>query len=238
MSVRLCRIAWVLVLILLFHVSSRRPEHVFAAGNSVSTPSRFSSAFGRLPIAFEPNRGQADPQIQFVVQQWNAAPVAAALGRRGELHVASADGGTSVQTEMEGANPAPEIQTAGRLPGRYNYFESRDPRRWIHGIPSYGQVQYCNVYPGIDLTYSGRSGRLEYDWAVAAGADPAAIRLSFSRQCGRENQFRRRVGSREPERVAASAPARLPADTWQERIRRRPFCPPRPAYFRLRPGLV
>ena len=183
---RLWQLWWVPILIFLFHASPRRPEQVFAAGNSASATPRFSGAFGRLPIAFEPNRGQADSQIQFMVQQWNAAPVAVALGRRGELRAAFADGATSVQMEIAGGNPAPETQTIGRLPGRYNHFESRDSRRWIHGVPSYDRVEYRNVYPDIDLTYSGRDGRLEYDWVVAAGADPDAIRLTFPNDPGAE----------------------------------------------------
>ena len=102
------------------------------------------------------------------------------------MRAAFADGATSVQMEIEGGNSDPEIQTSGRLPGQYNHFENRDRRRWIHGVPSYAQVEYRNVYPGIDLTYSGREGRLEYDWLVGAGADPDAIRLEFPNDPGAE----------------------------------------------------
>src|SRR5262249_6557358 len=36
------------------------------------------------------------------------------------------------------------------------------------------------VYPGVDMVYYGTQGRqLEYDFIVAPGADPKAIRLSF-----------------------------------------------------------
>lgn len=34
---------------------------------------------------------------------------------------------------------------------------------------------------GIDLTYYGNQGVLEYDFTVAPGADPKAIRLRFFR---------------------------------------------------------
>ena len=43
----------------------------------------------------------------------------------------------------------------------------------------YGKVHMQGVYPGVDLKYYGHRGELEYDFVVAPGADPAAIRLRF-----------------------------------------------------------
>ena len=40
-------------------------------------------------------------------------------------------------------------------------------------------MAYRGVYSGIDLVYHGGRGQLEYDFDVAAGADPKAIGLSF-----------------------------------------------------------
>jgi hypothetical protein len=40
-------------------------------------------------------------------------------------------------------------------------------------------VKYEAVYPGIDVLYYGNQAKLEYDFIVAAGADPDAIRLTF-----------------------------------------------------------
>ena len=44
-------------------------------------------------------------------------------------------------------------------------------------MPTYAKVQYKGVYPGIDLVFYGNQGQLEYDFAVAPGADPSAIKL-------------------------------------------------------------
>ena len=41
------------------------------------------------------------------------------------------------------------------------------------------EVRYKNVYPGIDLVYHSHAGRLEYDFVVAPGADPAAIAFTI-----------------------------------------------------------
>src|SRR5262249_33607315 len=51
-------------------------------------------------------------------------------------------------------------------------------------IPTYGRVQYQDVYPGIDLVYYGNQQQLEYDFQVAAGADAGAIRLRFAGASG------------------------------------------------------
>ena len=40
-------------------------------------------------------------------------------------------------------------------------------------------MRYRNVYRGVDLVYYGNGSQLEYDFVVAAGADPRAIALTF-----------------------------------------------------------
>ena len=55
-------------------------------------------------------------------------------------------------------------------------------------IPTYAQVQYQDVYPGIGLVYYGNQQQLEYDFHVAPEADPSQIRLRFA---GAENCARR-----------------------------------------------
>lgn len=44
---------------------------------------------------------------------------------------------------------------------------------------SFRRLHYADLYTGIDLDLYGNQGRLEYDFVVAAGADPNAIRLAF-----------------------------------------------------------
>jgi hypothetical protein len=47
-------------------------------------------------------------------------------------------------------------------------------------VPSYAQVKYEGVYPGVDLVYYGNQRQIEYDFVVAPGADPNQIKLSFA----------------------------------------------------------
>ena len=65
------------------------------------------------------------------------------------------------------------------LLGRVNYFIGNDPGKWRTNVPVYARVDYQEVYPGVDLMYYGNQRRLEYDFIVAPGADPGAIRLEL-----------------------------------------------------------
>src|SRR5262249_57341082 len=52
--------------------------------------------------------------------------------------------------------------------------------QWQLGVANYARVRYEGVYPGVDAVYYGNQRRLEYDFRVAPGADPGAIRLAFT----------------------------------------------------------
>src|SRR5262249_5590233 len=77
------------------------------------------------------------------------------------------------------ANPTPQLAGLDRLPGTSNYLLGNDPSRWHTDIPNYARVEARGVYPGVDLVYYGNQRQLEYDFTVAPGADPGAIRLAF-----------------------------------------------------------
>ena len=54
------------------------------------------------------------------------------------------------------------------------------PRRnWHSGVANYARVRYRSIYPGVDMVFYGQESRLEYDFVLHPGADPAAIRLQF-----------------------------------------------------------
>jgi hypothetical protein len=71
-------------------------------------------------------------------------------------------------------------EAADPLPGRTNYYLTSDPAVWRTGIPNYARVRYRSVFRGVDLVVYGDPQEIEYDWVVAAGADPSAIRFSFT----------------------------------------------------------
>jgi hypothetical protein len=87
---------------------------------------------------------------------------------------------TLLRMKLVGANPAPKVLGREELPSKVNYFVGHDPQQWRRNVPTYAQVKYQKVYPGVDLVYYGTQQQLEYDFVLAPGADPKAIRLAFA----------------------------------------------------------
>ena len=172
------------------------------------TQARIQAGYGRLPMHFEPNLGQTADEVKFVARGpgytlfLTAGEAVLALRpsqpasdrvdprhrrRPFELEAmtreaAPAVPGAVIRTRLEGAtrNPAPQPEGVEKLPGISNYFLGNEPAKWRTHVPHYQRVRYPNVYPGIDLVYYGNSQRLEHDFIVAPGADPAAIQLAIS----------------------------------------------------------
>ena len=63
--------------------------------------------------------------------------------------------------------------------GKSHHFFGSDPRSWHTEVPQYARVKYEEIYNGIDLVFYDQQQELEYDFVVAPGADPEAIRLGF-----------------------------------------------------------
>ncbi|MBF9220283.1 DUF7948 domain-containing protein [Hymenobacter ruricola] len=81
---------------------------------------------------------------------------------------------------MVGAAATPAIVGQEKQTAYHNYFLGNDPARWASAVPLYADVRYRAAYPGIDVRWHQQaSGQLEYDFEVAAGARPAAIRLRY-----------------------------------------------------------
>jgi uncharacterized repeat protein (TIGR01451 family) len=95
-------------------------------------------------------------------------------------HDASLARVNSLQMKLAGANPNASLTGTALLPGKSNYFLGNDPAKWRRGVPQFARVRYENIYPGINLVFYGNQGRLEYDFQVAPGADPAQAELEFN----------------------------------------------------------
>jgi hypothetical protein len=143
------------------------------------TQAQVSQAYGQLPLSFEANQGQTDPQVNFLSRgngySLYLTPTAAVL----DLQQGAMGDDTVLTMQLVGANPAARPIGLDPLAGTVNYLIGNDPTRWHTGVATDSRVEYQGVYPGIDLIYHGNQGHLEYDFVVAPGANPAAIRLSF-----------------------------------------------------------
>ena len=163
-----------------------------------SRNAKIIDSYGKLPLSFEVNRGQADASAHFFARgkgytlfltstEAVLALMQSAIGSgQGLARAAQPQDGraTILRMQLVGANPNAQADGREELAGKVNYFIGNDPTRWRTNVPTYTKVQYHEVYPGVDLVYYGNQRQLEYDFVVAPGADPTAIRLAFA---GAEN---------------------------------------------------
>ena len=138
-----------------------------------------ATALLQLPLSFEINRGQTDPQVKFISRGEGYALFLTAEGAVFEFADPVKDGGPAVVRMNLAGSRSAQISAAEPLPGKVNYFVGNDPARWIVGAPTYRKVDYKTVYSGIDLTFYGTQQQLEYDFVVAPGADAGQITLQF-----------------------------------------------------------
>jgi hypothetical protein len=163
---------------------------------SAETRKQARSALAKLPLHFVKNEGQADPRAAYYVQGTTtsvyltpqsvlftlskpaARPVETGLGASAVSTASFASERWTLRLVFEGANPRPTITGQDPTPTAVSYFTG--PRsRWKTQLATYASVVYEELWPGIDLVYSGDAGRLKYTFLVKPGADPARIRLRY-----------------------------------------------------------
>jgi hypothetical protein len=136
-----------------------------------------------LPLSFIANAGQADATVRFMVKAGKQAifftsqevVFAASEQTEDELTRSSV-----VRLRFTGANGELKVEGEKPLPGVANFFLGSDPGGWRTGVSTYAAVTYQDLYPGIDLIYSGKQGRLKSEFVVAADTDPTVITMSYS----------------------------------------------------------
>ena len=148
--------------------------------------------FLEMPLDFEMNNGQAPSGYAFVAHGPSYALGISSSGLALSLHrpdynaqtahTNGLDSPTGIQSSALRLNlvgGARDSQISGVDPqsGRSNYFIGNDPARWQRNVPHFGRVKVAGIYPGIDAVFYGNRQQLEYDFAVAPGADPGRIRL-------------------------------------------------------------
>lgn len=166
-------------------------ERSDAAEPNETTRPRVSEAYGKLPLSFEANRGRTDNRVKFLSRAngyslfLTATEAVMSLRKPDSAKTIDPKSASRkpqsavVRMRLVGANPAPHIEGRDELPGKTNYFIGNDPTKWHTDISTYGRVIYTGVYSGIDLSYYGNQRQLEYDFMVAPGANPNAIKVAF-----------------------------------------------------------
>ncbi|MBL8296451.1 MAG: SBBP repeat-containing protein [Bryobacterales bacterium] len=140
----------------------------------------------KLPVYFIENQGQVDDRVSFYVQgrhtaaYFTSTSVYYSLREPTPMREASTAPARQavVQLEFLDANPDPVVQAVERTEAIVSYF--RGPKEeWKTGLATYSGVVYKDLWPGIDLEFTGPEGKLKYTFHVRPGADPKQIRLAY-----------------------------------------------------------
>ncbi len=171
----------------------KSPDVANQAGTREAS-ARLPGSYGKLPISFEPNQGQANQTVQFLARGSGYALFlvpdeavislfAAPVPQPGEApthNVLPPSTFSTVGLKLIGADKTASGEGEDRLPGYSNYLIGNDPAKWHKGVPNFARVRYRNIYRGVDLVYYGnQEGRLEHDFVVHPGADPGVISLAL-----------------------------------------------------------
>ena len=160
---------------------------------------RLEANWGQLPLRFEAIRSQVSSTEEFVARAQgyevllngseailsverpaaSSPPLQSRQVARSRVGRHQRTERIAVRMQIVGANPAPRAEGLKRLESRSNYLVGSDPSKWLKNVPSYGQVRFQEVYPGIDLVYYGTERRLEYDFVLSPARDPRIIRLRY-----------------------------------------------------------
>jgi uncharacterized repeat protein (TIGR01451 family) len=155
-----------------------------SAAISSVRPVRASQLLGQIPMAFEPNQGQTDSRVRFLSrgQGYSIFLTAseAVLESRRVVAGSRSEQTSVVRMALAGSNPSPGVSGENLLPGKSSYLIGNRSADWHSGINQFSRVHYREVYPGIDLVYYGKQGKLEYDFQVSPGADPSQVALKFA----------------------------------------------------------
>lgn len=167
----------------------------FTDNSGGSSQLALAEKYGDLPLRFETNLGQVQPEVKFLARGANSvlflAPTEAILAldippqralqtdrprARLTLH---RPGPRAVLLRMTlvSANPKAEVLGTNQLPCLSNYFIGNDPAKWRTAIPNYAKVKYKDIYPGVNLAFYGNHDRLEYDFVAFPGSTPNRIKL-------------------------------------------------------------
>jgi len=147
--------------------------------SDVAPPSPPPTAlFSNLPLLFVENRGQLDEAVRFSVPGSGRSLY---FTRDGITVALEGDGQRwALKLDFMDANPDVVLRGKETQQAVFSYFKGNDPAKWKTGCPTYSEIAYENLWPGIDLVYRGAVNRLKHEFVVAPGADPRRIRFEVS----------------------------------------------------------
>ena len=160
------------------HASSEKARRSAAP----ATKQQALAAYARLPLAFVANAGQTDARVRYSAQ---GAGFSVFLTRKEAMLALQRPGtqgrgkGAALALRFLGSKRNVAIRGERPKQGRVNYLLGNDPATWHTGLRTYERVVYRDLWPGVDLAFTGQNGKLKYEFLVRPGARVSEIRLAY-----------------------------------------------------------
>ena len=153
------------------------PPGDLAAKNLHNSAVEMRAAYAKLPLSFVPNAGQLDTRVRYSAQSGGASFYFTT--REAVFSFATKAKELVLRLRFLGANPKPAITGQTAESGTVNYLIGNDPARWHTNLPTYGELLYRDLWPGIDLLFRSENGQLQYEFLLRPGARVQDIQLAY-----------------------------------------------------------
>jgi len=183
--------------------SGQQVRRIESTASPLTSSLKSGAEYFRLPLYFCPNQGQLDPRVAFIVQGKEKTLYFTSEGITFVLAVGNNEDPSQSFSQAQIApnmkNPPQEKKKAERWVVKLDFVDADRTVRpvgenkteavisyfkgkreeWRTGLSTYSRIVYHDLWPGIDLAYSGTCDRMKYEFIVRPGADPAKIRLAY-----------------------------------------------------------
>lgn len=149
---------------------------------------------GKLPLLFIPNRGQTHNKVHFYGRRSGcgfyftkeeAMFVFQGPSRTNENESkppTDADPtakGVALALHFIESNPKAKLEAQKEGTGKIHFLKGNDPEKWVTNLPTYHEIIYRELWPGVDLLFLEGNGRIKYLLLVQPGAPISPIRMTY-----------------------------------------------------------
>ncbi|MGD8589760.1 MAG: SBBP repeat-containing protein [Chromatiales bacterium] len=163
---------------------------------SPARQAKIESTLNGLPLLFVENHGQFPDTVAFTMQGSSKnffftpdgvtislikkVKIGGAITEDGLMKASLSSAPQRWAVKLDFVNANADIKPLGEdlQPAVISYFKGPQ-LTWKTGLRTYSSLRYPDLWPGIDLVYTGSVNQLKYQFEVQPGADPKQIQLAY-----------------------------------------------------------
>ena len=95
--------------------------------------------YGKLPLSFEPNRGQSAAGTLYLARGNGYLLSLEPCGSR--IILRQKDKSAQISSKLLGSSKSSRLEALDPLPGHSSYFRGSDPSKWVTNVPNFARVR-------------------------------------------------------------------------------------------------